>query len=261
VSDAMRFIDMVIIYIALGAPAATLRCFESERQKFRAKVLLGFAIDLLRWPVILASAMQRRRGGSLQLAADKAEARWQEPILLERGSVLAVLNRLFELERSIGLEWDEQLSMQTCEAVEAYVELSIAAVEASEDQKAEAPTLEICRIAGRRGEDLKIAGKCIHRRNSARLVAHQLSVRNDLISEIEILSGMICESCRLRHDAFEIKDTFVTFLGHIIKLMKATGDETGAAAISRCFVEHASASRQDDGVRSLGILERTHALR
>jgi hypothetical protein len=134
-------------------------------------------------------------------------------------------------------------------------------MEALEDENAENSTLELCRAAGRSGEDLEIAGKCINRRNSARLVAHQLRIRKDLVSEIEILSGMIFEYCGSRHDAFGIKDTFVTFLGHIIGLTKATGDEMGAAAITRYLVDNVSASRRDAVARSLGILERTHAVR
>src|SRR5437588_396514 len=49
---------------------------------------------------------------------------------------------------------------------------------------AAAPTpreLELCRIAGRAGDDLLAAGRCVHRRNVTRLLAHRERSRSELV--------------------------------------------------------------------------------
>ncbi|MDQ3917519.1 MAG: hypothetical protein M3348_03505, partial [Acidobacteriota bacterium] len=48
----------------------------------------------------------------------------------------------------------------------------------------DAPTpreLELCRIAGRSGDDLLAAGRCVHRRNVTRLLAHLERARSELV--------------------------------------------------------------------------------
>jgi hypothetical protein len=41
--------------------------------------------------------------------------------------------------------------------------------------------MELCRIAGRGGDDLLVAGRCVHRRNVTRLVAHRGRASSELV--------------------------------------------------------------------------------
>jgi hypothetical protein len=41
--------------------------------------------------------------------------------------------------------------------------------------------MELCRIAGRGGDDLLVAGRCVHRRNVTRLVAHRERASAELV--------------------------------------------------------------------------------
>jgi hypothetical protein len=54
--------------------------------------------------------------------------------------------------------------------------------------------MELCRIAGRGGDDLLTAGRCIHRRNVTRLVAHRERASSELVQALAAV-------CALARDA------------------------------------------------------------
>src|SRR5205814_10533968 len=67
------------------------------------------------------------------------------------------------------------------ECVERYAGLALACAGAREDAAPAPRELELCRIAGRAGDDLLAAGRCVHRRNVTRLLAHRERARSELV--------------------------------------------------------------------------------
>jgi hypothetical protein len=77
------------------------------------------------------------------------------------------------------------------ECVERYAGLATACAEASADARPTPREMELCRIAGRGGDDqevagrggddLLVAGRCVHRRNVTRLVAHRERAGSELV--------------------------------------------------------------------------------
>src|SRR5205085_9303349 len=67
------------------------------------------------------------------------------------------------------------------ECVERYAGLALAGACAREDAAPAPRELELCRIAGRAGDDLLAAGRCVHRRNVTRLLAHRERARSELV--------------------------------------------------------------------------------
>ncbi|HYY93717.1 MAG TPA: hypothetical protein VE713_04300, partial [Pyrinomonadaceae bacterium] len=67
------------------------------------------------------------------------------------------------------------------ECVERYAGLALACAGARADDAPTPRELELCRIAGRSGDDLLAAGRCVHRRNVTRLLAHLERARSELV--------------------------------------------------------------------------------
>ncbi len=84
------------------------------------------------------------------------------------------------------------------ECVERYVGLALACEGARTDASPSERELELCRLAGGAGDDLLLAGRCIHRRNVTRLFAHRERARAELI---HALAGVREEAGRPRAGA------------------------------------------------------------
>src|SRR5207253_2768520 len=80
-------------------------------------------------------------------------------------------------------------------SVERYAGLSLACASASEAEPPSERELELCRIAGRAGDDLFVAGLCVHRRSVTRLHAHRERARSELI---HALAG----ACEVTHNLY-----------------------------------------------------------
>jgi hypothetical protein len=67
------------------------------------------------------------------------------------------------------------------ECVERYAGLALACAGARREAAPTPREMELCRIAGRAGDDLLAAGRCVHRRNVTRLLAHRARARAELV--------------------------------------------------------------------------------
>ncbi|HYP52156.1 MAG TPA: hypothetical protein VEQ42_01370, partial [Pyrinomonadaceae bacterium] len=88
---------------------------------------------------------------------------------------------LLEATYGAGDERARRVARAARECVERYAGLAQAAACADADAPPSARELELCRIAGRRGDDLLLAGRCLHRNNFTRLVAHRERARQELL--------------------------------------------------------------------------------
>jgi hypothetical protein len=119
--------------------------------------------------------------------------------------------------------------------VEKYVGLTLAVAESNPDAPPSEREMESCRIAGRRGDDLLLAGRCIHRRNSARLITHQARSRTELLhalAEIREIAGSTVLSTKAK-DAHHLSVASVRFYSHVFNLLSLLEDETAAKGVAR----------------------------
>jgi hypothetical protein len=70
------------------------------------------------------------------------------------------------------------------ECVERYTWLATACAAACTDARPTPREMELCRIAGRGGDDLLVAGRCVHRRNVTRLVTHRERAGSELVQAL-----------------------------------------------------------------------------
>ena len=184
---AMRWSELVIMYLATAAPFGVARFFAAGRERGRgARALASACAAALLWPrsaFALLSRRARREGEGPRAAGALDERRIEQA---ERAAVAALLSVEDILETECGpLGGAERYAMFAARSgVGRYAGLALACAGADEDEAATRPTAretELCRVAGRRGEDLRTAGRCVRRRNAALLAAHRERARDELV--------------------------------------------------------------------------------
>lgn len=200
----MRLSELTIIYFATAAPfgvASFLRQPARGARRFRA--LSRAAGAALLWPMTALLLLLGRGGASPAAPAEGADA--QDGALdearIER-TKRELTNALREVEDVLdeagGDERDEATGgvrvggrearrfamFAARESAERYVGLALACAGAREDADPSERELELCRLAGGAGDDLLLAGRCIHRRNVTRLFAHRERARAEFIQAL-----------------------------------------------------------------------------
>lgn len=193
----MRLSELTIIYFATAAPfgvASFLR--QPTRGTSRAHSLARAAGAALLWP-LTASLLLLERGALSGAGRGKAGAH----IDLDEERIEQAKRELTNALRAAEDVLDEASDGQQAgagrdargaarryamfaarECVERYVGLTLACTGAQKEAASpSAREMELCRLAGGAGDDLLLAGRCIHRRNVTRLFAHRERARAELI--------------------------------------------------------------------------------
>ncbi len=262
----MRLSELTIIYFATAAPfgvASFLR--QPARGTRRFKALSRAAGAALIWPVMALLLMLERAGASVALRDEGADA--QDGALDERRieqSKRELTNALLEVEdvfdeddedgrgdgrserrddalnivRGVGREARRFVMFSARECVERYVGLALACAGTRQEADASERELELCRLAGSEGDDLLLAGRCIHRRNVSRLFAHRARARAELI---HALAGVCEETGRLHTDTDEsfnaaarrASESLLRALARAVELFSLLEDEEAARRVAR----------------------------
>lgn len=193
-AGVMQWSEPVTIYLAVGASFGVSRylCAASTKRRRRA-ALEGVAAALL-WPIAAAAILSKRlrhvdEGGAVEdNEATAVQARIEEA----RRAFVASVNRMLEAVRASGHDGrgaTEQTLYALRETVEQYVGLAMIEDEVEVDARPAAFEMELARLSGRRGEDLMVAGRCVHRRNVARIKAHYERERSRLLKKLSELGA------------------------------------------------------------------------
>jgi hypothetical protein len=237
---AMRMIEAITIYLAAGAPFGVSYYLRREGRKGRASALLGSSWAMLLWPVAAATAfLARKRKGEEETERESAALRIEEKIEQATRQLMAMLFRVEELAWALPVRdgrRSERVTFVVRECVERYVGLTLSARDASADAPPTTREMELCRVAGRTGEDLRLAGRCIHRRNVARLLDHRERARTELLhalAELREWSGdapaQECHTVAARHTSVAILRVY----GQAINLLSLLEDEAAARKVAR----------------------------
>jgi hypothetical protein len=197
----MKLSEAITIYLAAGASFGVYNFLREQNPTSRFHTFLKATRAAILWPLTAARILRPRQrpgeGRRVGTINERASAQFVERIGQANLKLLSSLYRLVELALpSSGGECEkmEQASRTVRETVEKYVGLTMAATEATPDAPPTERELELFRVAGRRGDDLVLAGRCIHRRNAARLVAHQARARTELLHALaeirEVVGGL-----------------------------------------------------------------------
>lgn len=258
----MLLSEIFIIYLAAAAPFGVASFLRQPAGTARTRSLLQATGTALLWPLALlpGSPVHKkfRRGepdATTKRVSTEASPEVSPEVSTETapsrelridGARRALLSSLYRVADSAAevscanaLATDEAVR-ETVASVERYVGLTLAVADADEAASPQAPReIELCRISGRAGEDLDIAGLCHGRRNIARLRAHQADSRLALLHALAELREVFestfvatttdAQAAATRPLFAALLETYVRTLA----LLSLLEDESTAARVAR----------------------------
>ena len=263
----MLLSELAIIYLAAAAPFGVARFLKDQTENTRApRRLLRATAAALAWPLSAPRMLlARTRGGrGVERDADDTRAHAERRVELVKRSAVNSLREVEDLlVESCGdarLREEERHALFAArECVERYAGLSLACASADEEEAPTERELELCRIAGRAGDDLLTAGRCVHRRNVTRLLAHRERARTELIHSLagacevthdfHASAGGVNSNARACGDArVQISEAMLRALARAIELMSLFDDRGAVVSAARLLdAECARAGRLDRG--------------
>lgn len=249
----MRAVEIITVYLACAAPVG-VASFLSRSVGARSvgRFARATAAGLL-WPLTLLSHFTTR-GNPARGITDMKKNLPPRQSALERAE-RALLGALHRLEDEAHEACGVKHSGPTAEAartaraiVERYAGLTLAARHARADGDPTERELEPARASGRTGDDLEIAGRCLHRRNVARLEAHRRSARVELLHALADLPDNFAASLLARpSDYAASRRLFAALLpvySRAVELLRQDGDARGVQTVARLFDDACSRLRR-----------------
>ena len=190
----MRLSQLITIYLAAAAPAGVLFFLRRPAHDARVCSVARAATAGLFFPFTLAAYALAR--GNLFGATTPADSRGtrDERIESARKALVAALHGFEDRAREAGgrrADDAARAAHDLTSTVERYAGLTLALAGAEPDGEPDARETELARLAGRGGEDLEIAGRCVRRRNASRLREHQARSRLELLHALAELQDTL----------------------------------------------------------------------
>ena len=237
----MRLSEAITLYLAAAAPfgvAFFLRPYPPARTGTRALALAALAG--LAWPAttLLLLARKSTGGGARSSALEETS----EEKRVESGvrAVACALSDVGELFGAASGEKGERLShalFAARRAVERFAGLALVARGVSETAAPAPRELELCRAAGRTGEDLRLAGRCTHRRNVLRLLLHRERARNEMLHALaevgETARTLAHEAHAPRPAPHELSGALLRAYDLALEVLTGLDDERAVAGVRR----------------------------
>ncbi len=239
----MRISEIVTIYLAAAAPVGVAYYLHREVNANRAQVLPLAVGTALVWPITLLAVwfdwkrfIKSRRdlteGRTAELSGEKVEQAKRQLLMALRH----VEEYTEEVSGTMRQRTDSAL-FAARESVERYVGLNIAAADARPEAAPSIREMELYRAAGRAGDDLTIAGRCVHRRNVARLFAHRDRARTELLHALAEIGDAISDPrivTPLNNPAAHRRAAaMLLFYGLAIDLLSQLNDQRAAMSVAR----------------------------
>ncbi|HEY0169544.1 MAG TPA: hypothetical protein VGB98_00715 [Pyrinomonadaceae bacterium] len=255
--------DLFIIYLAAAAPFGVSRFLSEQACGARTPTaLLKGAGAALAWPFTSLRRLAvraSRRGGRARTSegGDLVEQHVERAKRAAVNSLRAVEDAL-EDACAIKDEAGRFALYAAREAVERYAGLALASEGASPDARPTSREMELCRIAGRGGDDLLTAGRCVHRRNVTRLVAHRERASAELMQALAAVRDLAVEPSESRRpahfkeqlragDAARISEALTRALSRVAELTALLGDRATAVRAARLLDAEPGRARRADG--------------
>ncbi|HEY0077540.1 MAG TPA: hypothetical protein VGB73_02765 [Pyrinomonadaceae bacterium] len=243
-SGVMRLSEIITVYLAAAAPVGVIY-FLRQSSAHRTRTLLGAFVAAIVWPLALvAFRLERTRSlktpGDAEREGASVNRQGEERIERAQRGLLSALARVEDASEqyATGDENFRQMMFNARSGLERYVGLALAAAEADAEAAPTKREVELCRVAGRAGADLELAGRCIHRRNVRRLVEHQERARLELLhafAELRDLSAphRAGEEKENRTAARRLSESIIETYARAIELLSTLEDRPGTLGVAR----------------------------
>lgn len=275
----MRLSELTILYFATAAPFGVASFLgQPARGTRRGRALSRAAGAALLWPMTALLLLLKRAGAPAAAPAEGADAQGDTPD--ERRIEQAkrdLTNALREVEdvldeacggdggpdgvRVDGREARRFAMFAARESAERYVGLALACAGAHKDADPSERELELCRLAGGAGDDLLLAGRCIHRRNVTRLFAHRERARAELIhalAGVREAAGQIHKGpprAETPDAARRASEALLRALARAVELLSLLEDEDAARRMARLLDAECARLRRLEAAGLDGVSE------
>jgi hypothetical protein len=251
---AMLLSELITVYLAAAAPVGVAYFLRQHTHDQRTSRLLRSACAALLWPLALGAQLftQQRHDQRARDINDTDANRPDELRVATAERTLGnTLHQIDDLLRDTYNTHGTRARHATTAArasIERFVGLALALAATSDDDRPTARELELCRVAGRKGDDLLLAGRCIHRRNLARLRAHHEQARTELIHALAELLETV-EHDLLPHGAQTFTQLYwllIRVFAQTIDLLSLLDDQAAATRIARLLDAACAWARRND---------------
>lgn len=244
----MRLTEIIVTYLAVAAPFGVAHFYRlgPGARTTRRRAVARAAVAALLWPAGLAASFAGRRLSRGRANANRAGGAGDEARVerLKRGAVASLMRVEESCEAALGArsERARQEVFAARAAVERHAGLSLAAADAEvdeeiSDRRPSARETELCRLAGRAGDDLLVAGRCVHRRNMTRLVLHRDRARDEALHALASVRELMDElPHETRDDARHLRavsESLVTVYAQSVELFSALDDRAAVLGAAR----------------------------
>jgi hypothetical protein len=247
----MRLSELTIIYFATAAPfgvASFLR--QPARGSRRTRALTRAAGAAFLWP-LTALLLMLERGAESKAVREREDAQSELEEARAEQAKRELTNALLAVEDVLDEEADDtsggaqaagcverrHTMFAARESVERYVGLTLACAGSRKEASPSPRELELCRLAGSAGDDLLLAGRCIHRRNVTRLFAHRERARAEMVHALaEVREVYGSPDARIQPCAPAARRTSEALLrayARAVELLSLLEDEEAARRVAR----------------------------
>jgi hypothetical protein len=232
----MRLSELITIYLAAAAPFGVIYFLRSLDNASTSRHALASVAAALGWPLTAAllfkSSRTLRRSGQ-----DQGLSRDERRTELAKRALSNSLRRVEDLllPAALPAEAARYSMFAAREALERYVGLTIAALDVDVNDAPSEREMEICRLAGRKDQDLITAGRCIHRGNVTRLLAHHRRARAKLVESLTDVRGTVANGSTPRSVSTpsEISEALISSLASAIELCSMLNDQRTVQEIAQ----------------------------
>jgi hypothetical protein len=258
----MRAVEIITVYLACAAPVGVARFLRCSRGARSGRRFVPAAAAGLLWPFVLLTHFTTREKSARGITEMKKNFLPRDAAFERAES--ALLESLYLLEDESREACGAKHSGPTAEAarsaratVERYAGLTLAARHARADGEPTRSEFELAKVSGRAGADLEVAGRCLHRRNVARLEAHRRVARVELLHALADLPDTFAASLLARpSDYVASRRLFAALLpvySRAIELLQQDGDARGTQTLARLFDEACSRLRRLEAYGRRGV--------
>ncbi|MBC7912420.1 MAG: hypothetical protein H7Y30_18075, partial [Pyrinomonadaceae bacterium] len=235
--------ETITIYLAVAAPFAVSYFLRQRHCQQHAQLFLKSVSAGLLWPLAaIRYLLARARQQTLRATRQPETISNRQEMQVEEAK-RSFLNALYEVRaRAPDKSGSENEKLERAayvlrDSVEKYVGLADAVKDDAIDDEPDARELELFRIAGRKGEDLLLAGRCAHRHNVKRVREHHTRARTELLHALaevgEAASFVRPAAAANAASARRLSIATLRLYGRAVDLLSLLEDEDAALKVAR----------------------------
>lgn len=250
----MRLSEAIALYLAAAAPFGVAFFLRRRGRTMRARAFALSTLAGLAWP-FTSLLLLARKGARAKATRDERHTD-AAALLCEERAMRAVAASLAEVEAALaaaagGTDTRARYALFAARrGVERFAGLARASRGVRPDSAPTERELELPRAAGRRGEDLLLAGRCAHRRNILRLLLHRERARGEMLhalAELRELAATLQDArpAAARQQADGVSAALTRAYELTLELLSNLDDERAATGVRRLLdAERARARRR-----------------